>query len=154
MAQNPHEPTDYSTNQVKTMASVGTQQDIIALVLGIGETTLKKYYADELTLSGHQATAKVGAALYNSAIGGVVTVDKIIRDKDGNERIVPFRMHIPPSVIAQIFWMKTRAGWKDSIDFNVRHDFVIRAPAQMKTIEEWEAKVQKRLAGPSKQNGQ
>ena len=154
MVQKPHEPSDYSTNQVKTMASVGTQQDIIALVIGIGETTLKKYYADELALSGHQATAKVGAALFKSAIGGVVTVDKIIRDKDGNERVVPFRMHIPPSVIAQIFWMKTRAGRKDSIDFNIRHDFVIRAPAQMKTIEEWEEKVQKRLAGPSKQNGQ
>ncbi len=136
------------------MAAYGLQQDIIANILDMGETTLKKYYPEELKLGGHKATAKVAAALFLGAIGGTVTVDRIIRDKDGNERVVPFRMHIPGNPTQQIFWLKTRAGWKESIDLNVRHDFVIRAPAQMKNIEEWEAKVQKRLAAPSKPNGQ
>ncbi len=154
MAQNPHKRTDALSKQTEAMAAYGIQQDIIAAILEMGETTLKKYYPKELALGGHKATAKVAAALYSGAVGGMVTVDKIIKDKDGNESVVPFRMHIPGNPIQQIFWLKTRAGWKESLDVNVRHDFVIRAPAQMKTIEEWEAKVQKRLAKPSKPNGQ
>jgi hypothetical protein len=63
----------------------------IARVLRIDPKTLRKHYRDEVDTGAIKANSKVAESLYRKALG------------DG-----------PQSVTAAIFWMKTRAGWKET----------------------------------------
>jgi hypothetical protein len=60
---------------------------LIAQIVKISEPTLRKNFRKELDTSKARANAIVSQALFKKA-------------KDGN-------------VIAQIFWLKTQAGWKE-----------------------------------------
>jgi len=84
----PHEPTYAERELVKVHAMVGTTQEQIADMLGIDSKTLRKHYREELDQSLSKANAAIGGALFNKAKGGDTT--------------------------AMIFWMKTRAGWKET----------------------------------------
>lgn len=86
--QAPHEPTQANRELVKLHATIGTRQDVIADILGIDDKTLRKHYREELDQSAAQANAVIGGALFNKAKAG--------------------------DTAAQIFWMKTRAGWKET----------------------------------------
>jgi hypothetical protein len=57
-------------------------------VVGIDPKTLRKYYREELDLGEAKANAQVAGFLFNAA-------------KNGN-------------VTAQIFWLKTRAKWREA----------------------------------------
>jgi hypothetical protein len=70
------------------MAAYGIPEPDIARVVGIDPKTLRKYYRDELDLGSTKANAQVAGFLFNSARNGNVT--------------------------AQIFWLKTRARWKET----------------------------------------
>ena len=93
MSRNPHEPSKESRQLVKLHATIGTTQAIIANILGIDVKTLTKYYRTELDQAVAQANASVGGALFNKAKGGDTT--------------------------AMIFWMKTRAGWREKHDVDL-----------------------------------
>lgn len=69
------------------MAAYGIPANDIAKVVGIGRSTLDKYYREELDRAETIANAKVAGFLYKNAEAGNVT--------------------------AQIFWLKTRARWKE-----------------------------------------
>lgn len=88
LGQPPHEPTQAERELVKLHATIGTRQDVIADILGIDDKTLRKHYREELDQSAAQANAVIGGALFNKAKAG--------------------------DTAAQIFWMKTRAGWKET----------------------------------------
>ena len=83
-----HEPTDENRALVKSLSAMGTRYVDIALRLEINTDTLSKYYSKELELGRIDANAKVAQGLYNQAING--------------------------NTSAGIFWMKTRAGWKET----------------------------------------
>lgn len=83
-----HVPTDETRLQVKTLASVGTPQDQIAIVVGITKNTLLKYYRKELDTAMVMANASIAQTLFKQA-------------KEGNTS-------------AAIFWLKCRAGWVDT----------------------------------------
>lgn len=85
-----HVPTDATRQTVQIHSTVGTRQEVIADLLGIDPKTLRKHYREELDQSVAKANAVIGGALYNKAKGGDTT--------------------------AQIFWMKTRAGWRETMD--------------------------------------
>lgn len=85
-----HEPTPERRQTVQMHATVGTNQETIARVLGIDAKTLRKHYRDELDISRAKANATIGGALFNKA-------------KDGD-------------TAAMIFWMKTQAGWRERLD--------------------------------------
>lgn len=90
MSRKPHEPTEKDRKQVTLMAGIGLTHDQIAKVMQISDETLRKYYDEELSTGEAKLTAMVANNLYNIAIGsgqGAVT--------------------------AAIFWMKTRAGWRE-----------------------------------------
>ncbi len=93
MPQAPHEPTDRDRKTVESMAAYGIPRPDIAAVIGISEPTLRKYYADELATATAKANAKVAETLYRKA-----TDQKISG----------------PSVTAAIFWLKTRAQWRET----------------------------------------
>lgn len=83
-----HEPTPQSRQIVQLHATIGTAQDLIADILNIDPKTLRKHYRAELDHATAQANATIGGALFNKAKGGDTT--------------------------AMIFWMKTRAGWRET----------------------------------------
>ena len=82
-----HQPTTGQRRQVNAMAACGIPQLDIARTIGISDRTLRKHYRDELDLGHVKATAQVAGFLFNAAKSGNVT--------------------------AQIFWLKTRAGWSE-----------------------------------------
>ena len=72
------------------MAAYGVPEADIARVLTIDPKTLRKHYRDELDTGQIKANSKVAESLCRKALG------------DGSQ-----------SVTAAIFWLKTRAGWKE-----------------------------------------
>ena len=85
-----HMPDPTARRQVEAMAGYGVPEPSIARVVGIDAKTLRKHYREELDTGQIKATAKVAESLYRKALG------------DGSQ-----------SVTAAIFWLKTRAGWKE-----------------------------------------
>lgn len=82
-----HNPTKQTRKKVESLAAVGIPHTEIALVVGIDAKTLRKHYREELDQSMTKANASVAGKLYESAMGG--------------------------DVRAQIFWCKTRLGWRE-----------------------------------------
>lgn len=83
----PHKPTPATRQTVQLHTTVGTDQETLSRVLGITEKTLRKYYREELDISAAKANAVIGGALFNKA-------------KDGD-------------TAAMIFWLKTKAGFRE-----------------------------------------
>ena len=92
MGRPPHEPTDQTRRTVEGMSAYGIPQEEISKVIGIDRNTLMKYYREELDTAKARANAKVAESLYKKALAN-----------DSG------------SVTAAIFWLKTRAGWKETI---------------------------------------
>jgi hypothetical protein len=90
--QAPHVPTQALKNQVEALAAYGVPQEEICKVIGISVPTLHKYYRHELDVAMAKANARVAESLFKKATG------------DGTQ-----------SVTAAIFWLKTRAGWKETV---------------------------------------
>lgn len=88
MAIKSHNPTESSRAQVEALSGYGVRHDEIALYLEIDPKTLRKHYRDQLDKGHIKANVGVARALHKNATEGNVT--------------------------AQIFWMKTRCGWKET----------------------------------------
>ena len=91
MPRPAHVPTDRTRAQVEVLAAVGTPQEVICEQLGICVETLVKHYDPELKHGLAKANAKVAANLFRMATG------------QGREALG-----------AACFWMKTRAGWRET----------------------------------------
>ena len=88
------------SSRVEALAGYGLPAADIACVLAVDEEHLKTDYAHELQSGGIKANARVAESLYRKAIG------------DGRE-----------GVTAAIFWLKTRARWKEtSVHEHAAHD--------------------------------
>jgi hypothetical protein len=88
MSRRAHQPDPAQRRQVEAMAAYGIPEEDISRVVAIDPKTLRKHYRDELDLGQTKANAQVAGFLFNSARNGNVT--------------------------AQIFWLKTRASWKET----------------------------------------
>ena len=91
MGRRAHQPDMASRRQVEAMAGYGVPETDIAGVIGIDPKTLRRHYRDELKHGHVKANARVAESLYRKATS------------DGAQ-----------SVTAAIFWLKTRAGWRDT----------------------------------------
>lgn len=108
-----HKPDKKSRDIVMKLARIGTPQEVIGDVLGgIHRETVAKHYRKELDLSAAEANAEVANSLYQNAVNGNVT--------------------------AQIFWCKTRLGWKETAVLEQKQEFaiLIDGPKEL-TEEEW-----------------
>ena len=83
----PYIKKDEDSKTVEALAIAGVKQTLIAEIIKLSEPTLRKNFRRELDTSKARANAIVAQSLFKKA-------------KDGN-------------VIAQIFWLKTQAGWKE-----------------------------------------
>ena len=99
MGRPAHTPTESQRRQVEALAGFGIQETEIAGLIGCDPKTLRKHYRDELDLGHIKANAKVAENLFRMALG------------QGRE-----------AVTAAIFWLKTRARWKETMVNEVTHD--------------------------------
>ena len=84
------EPTEDQRRTVKALSGYGVPQDGIAIHIGVDPKTLRKHFRDELDRGSVEATAKVAQTLFHLA-----TVER--------------------NVASVIFWMKARAGWRETV---------------------------------------
>ena len=84
--------TDEQRRIVDAMTGYGIPQQDIARVIGIHEESLRKHFRDELDTGAAKANARVAQFLFEQATG---------QRGEG-------------SVTAAIFWLKTRARWKET----------------------------------------
>ena len=83
-----HIPSDESRKLVKGLSAVGIRYVDIAQKLEITDDTLRKHYKKELEDGRIDANTTIGSTLFQQAKAGNTT--------------------------ALIFWLKTRAGWKET----------------------------------------
>lgn len=91
MARPRHQPDGMGRRQVEALAGYGVPEAEIAGMIGIDAKTLRKHYRTELDHGHTKANARVAENLFRKATG------------EGRE-----------SVTAAIFWLKTRARWKET----------------------------------------
>ena len=89
----PHIPTPETRAKVSALASFGFAHEKIAAHIRIDDKTLRKRYRAELDDAMLDANAAVAGKLHSAA-----TQEE----------------HTSPSIVAAIFWAKTRMGWKDT----------------------------------------
>ena len=89
MSRAAYQPTDKDREIVKAMASYGISQEDIGNVIGVSHTTLRKYFESEIATAAIQANAKVAETCYAMAVSG-------------------------QHPAATFFWLKTRAGWRET----------------------------------------
>jgi len=105
----PHKPTEETLRLARTLSGYGVPQEEISRRIGICEKTLRLHYRAELDAGVAQANAKVAEGLYKKALS------------DG-----------PQSTSAAMFWLKTRAGWKETTNLNHTGEVAL----QFKTVYE------------------
>jgi hypothetical protein len=100
--------------RIEAMAGYGVSPEDIATAMGLDVDALRRTYHDELKGAAIKANARVAESLFRKAIG------------DGRE-----------GVIAAIFWMKTRAGWRETSI----HEVTDSRPYRNMTPEQIEARI-------------
>jgi AcrR family transcriptional regulator len=83
----PHQPTPHSQELVRTLAGLGFGEIDIARKVGVGRTTLRRHYGDELCNGPTDANALIAKKLFDLAIAG------------------------DPQLL--IWWTKARMKWKE-----------------------------------------
>lgn len=114
-SQRPEATEVFHARQVEAMTGYGIPPDDIARVLDIDPASLRKDYAKELEGGAIKANARVAESLFKKATG------------DGRE-----------GVIAAIFWLKTRAGWRET----TRHEINTERPIQEWSDAELDARIE------------
>lgn len=84
-------PRTVSAREIEAMAAYGIPSVDIARIAGIDSQELQDRYAEELATARSRANSRVAESLYRKALG------------DG-----------PQSVSAAIFWLKSRAHWRET----------------------------------------
>ena len=87
MPRKPFVVNETVREKVRHLAGVGVRQDDIARIIGCAPKTLRKRCRDDLDRGVAEANAVVSGSLFAAAKGG--------------------------NVVAQIFWLKTRAHWRE-----------------------------------------
>ena len=88
MSRKPFIATPALRKKVHSLAAVGTPQEDIARIIGCTGKTLRKHFRYEINVAAAEANAAVIGALFKSAMEG--------------------------NLGAQIFWAKTKLGFKSS----------------------------------------
>jgi hypothetical protein len=128
----PWQPTKAVRSQVQAMHTFGIPEDTIALVLGVGAKALRRHCRVELDTGLALANAKVADFLFTGIVG-----------MPGKAPFVDERNRI----LAAFFWLKTRAGWKETSTLEV-----VRAPWDM-SDEELELAIELAERGPGGAGG-
>ena len=126
------EITEEICDKAESLAAQGLTMAQIADVLGLGERTLYEKQRDYPQLAQSikrgqaNGVAVVCNSLFESAKGETVFEDKVVKAKDGGEKVVRISKKMAANPTSCIFYLKNRAGWKDSRDVkhsgNITHE--------------------------------
>ena len=119
MARKAFVVNDTLREKARYLAGLGVRQDDIARIIGCAPKTLRKRFRDELDRGVAEANATISGSLFGAAKGGNVT--------------------------AQIFWLKTRAHWRERM---APDDSVPNAAAEANS-ERWSSSCPTTAAIPS-----
>ena len=87
--QEAHKPTDESRRMVESTSGLGLPHEQIAILVGIDDKTLRKYYRTELDTGKAKANGQIAKTLFSKAVGGDTT--------------------------SLIWWTKTQMRWSETI---------------------------------------
>lgn len=68
-----HIPTDEQRRLVESTSGLGLPHEQIAILVGIDDKTLRKYYRKELDSGKAKANSQIAKTLYNKALAGDTT---------------------------------------------------------------------------------
>ena len=71
--QEPHEPTDEKRKLVESTSGLGLPHEQIAILVGIDDKTLRKYYRTELDTGKAKANGQIAKTLFSKAVAGDTT---------------------------------------------------------------------------------
>jgi len=111
--------TDEQRRTVREMAGCGVPQKDISRAVGISEPTLRRAFRDELDRAAVEANNKVAQSLFQMATEG-------------------------RNVTAAIFWLKTRAGWKEPVHHEHSGEIDVRQMSDEELERELESLQEKR----------
>ena len=97
-----HQPTDEMKAQVFALSSFGVNQNEIGKFVGVSDDTLRKHYSAELAKASVDRNAEVAAFLFRSASGSTIPEGASYSD----------------CLKAAMFWLKTRAQWRETNQIN------------------------------------
>lgn len=100
MARLAHKTTDETARLVEELSRIGTPQETISRIVGIAPKTLRKHYREILDDAETNANMRVANCLFSTASGQ--NENASVRD----------------TITAAMFWLKTRAGWKETHELN------------------------------------
>lgn len=86
-AREKHEPTDEMRAKIEALAGYGLPQDMIGRCVGLSESTVKKYYTEEMRVGTAKASAQIAQTLFKKAMAG--------------------------DTASLIFWTKARMNWSE-----------------------------------------
>ena len=89
IAQEAHKPTNESRKMVESTSGLGLPHEQIAILVGIDDKTLRKYYRTELDLGKAKANGQIAKTLFSKATSGDTT--------------------------ALIWWTKTQMRWAETV---------------------------------------
>ena len=87
--QKAHKPTDETRRMVESTSGLGLPHEQIAILVGIDDKTLRKYYRTELDLGKAKANGQIAKTLFSKATSGDTT--------------------------ALIWWTKTQMRWAETV---------------------------------------
>jgi len=122
MGRPPIEITPELCEKAESLAAQGLTMEQIALVLGMGETTLykKKLEFAEFTEAIKAGQAKGVAAvvnkLYKKAVGYSISEERLEINEAGETKTIKTTKSYQPDNTAIIFYLKNRAAWKDKTE--------------------------------------
>jgi hypothetical protein len=87
--QEAHKPTDESRRMVESTSGLGLPHEQIAILVGIDDKTLRKYYRTELDMGKAKANGQIAKTLFSKATSGDTT--------------------------ALIWWTKTQMRWAETV---------------------------------------
>ena len=68
--QEAHQPTDESRRMVESTSGLGLPHEQIAILVGIDDKTLRKYYRTELDTGKAKANGQIAKTLFSKALAG------------------------------------------------------------------------------------
>jgi len=87
--QEAHKPTDESRRMVESTSGLGLPHEQIAILVGIDDKTLRKYYRTELDTGKAKANGQIAKTLFSKAVAGDTT--------------------------SLIWWTKTQMKWSETV---------------------------------------
>lgn len=110
----------------RKLCLLGATDHDLAEAFDKGEATIRRWkiehadFAAACEVGKAEADSRVEQSLYNRAVGYSYKSEKIFCNKDGDVTRVEYVAHVPPDVVAQIFWLKNRkpAQWRDKLEID------------------------------------